>query len=158
MTTATIKVPIGELIDKIIILRLKVEKLGRSADGGQLNHYLSELVAEYKSLSIDRNNLTPLCVTLRRVNAILWRLEDKIRQHEKDAAFDSAFVCTARLIARLNDRRAAIKKQINDLAGSAFYDVKYYEIPPSEPRARSRDRATTPTYTLLHASNKGREP
>jgi hypothetical protein len=63
---------------------------------------------------------------LRRVNEDLWEIEDAIREHEAAEDFGLGFVELARSVYRQNDLRAAIKRQINDLLGSALIEEKSY--------------------------------
>ena len=66
---------------------------------------------------------------LRAVNEALWDVEDDIRAMDARGDFGPAFVALARAVYRTNDRRAAIKRAVNDLTGSALVEVKSYESP-----------------------------
>jgi hypothetical protein len=70
------------------------------------------------------------CLTaeLKAVNAELWRIEDDIRAQERANTFGEIFVALARSVYRTNDRRAAIKREINDLLRSKIVEEKSYEI------------------------------
>jgi hypothetical protein len=61
------------------------------------------------------------------VNAELWRIEDDIRAQERANTFGKIFVALARSVYRTNDRRAAIKRQINDLFQSSIVEEKSYD-------------------------------
>jgi hypothetical protein len=63
---------------------------------------------------------------LRTVNAMLWDVEDRLREHETQELFDARFIELARLVYRTNDRRAALKRRINELTGSALVEEKSY--------------------------------
>jgi hypothetical protein len=60
------------------------------------------------------------------VNEALWDIEDRIRDCERDQNFGPEFVELARSVYRTNDRRSALKRQINDIAGSAIVEEKSY--------------------------------
>ncbi len=63
---------------------------------------------------------------LRAVNEALWEAEDRIRAHEAEGRFDEEFVTLARSVYRDNDRRAAIKRELNLLLGSDILEEKSY--------------------------------
>ena len=70
--------------------------------------------------------LTAHCVELQTVNARLWEIEDKLRECERDCRFDAEFIELARDVYRNNDRRAALKREINALTGSELVEEKSY--------------------------------
>ncbi len=124
-----ILVPIspGELLDKITILRIKS---ARMEDAGKLENVRRELalleqvwqrsVSASAELSADE-------AALERVNAQLWDIEDRIREHEARQSFDSAFIELARAVYLRNDERAAIKLRINLKLKSAIVEEKSYQ-------------------------------
>jgi hypothetical protein len=67
-----------------------------------------------------------LADALRTINGRLWDIEDAIRRHERARDFGPGFIALARAVYQANDRRAAIKRQINDLLGSALIEEKSY--------------------------------
>jgi len=71
--------------------------------------------------------LDRLTAELKAVNAELWRIEDDIRAQERADTFGEIFVALARSVYRTNDRRAAIKQEINDLLQSKIVEEKSYE-------------------------------
>ena len=124
-----IEVPIspGELIDKISILEIKSERI---EDPEKLKNvvYALELLraARAKSLS-DSDHLARLEAELKKANEALWDIEDAIRACESAKDFGPRFVELARSVYLTNDRRAAAKKQIDRLFGSALTDEKSYQ-------------------------------
>ncbi len=123
----TIEVAAGELIDKITILEIKSERIG---DRGKRQNVRSE----YEGLKRVRDNafkpsrdLARRTAALKAVNEELWDLEDRIRACEKAKDFASGFVELARAIYVTNDRRARIKRAINDYLGSRIIEEKSYE-------------------------------
>lgn len=119
-----IEVSNGELIDKITILEIKLNKITipnkREHVQKELNTIrpLAEELIEKVSEKYDQ---------LKLVNLQLWDIEDRIREFEKDNRFDNEFVQAARSVYRLNDFRAEIKFRINDLTGSDLVEQKSYE-------------------------------
>ena len=82
--------------------------------------------------------LAELTAQLREVNESLWQIEDDIRLCEHNRDFGSRFIDLARAVYRNNDRRAAIKRQVNELLGSELIEEKSYvryesAVPPTGP-------------------------
>jgi tetratricopeptide (TPR) repeat protein len=126
--TVTVEIAPGELIDKFTILQIKNERI---TDAAKLAHVRTELAA----LEAAREHsclLTPelerLAAELRAVNETLWQLEDDIRQCERAGNFGTYFIDLARSVYRHNDRRAELKRQINELLGARFSEQKSYAI------------------------------
>lgn len=125
---AELLVPIspGELIDKITILEIKS---ARMTDAAKLHNVRTELrllkdtwnASAYSSVDISAE-----WAGLRAVNEKLWDVEDRIRDKERDGAFDAGFIELARAVYVTNDERAAIKKRINTKLGSALIEEKSY--------------------------------
>ncbi len=70
--------------------------------------------------------LAPVMAQLVTVNGELWEIEDRIRDCERAGDFGPGFVELARAVYRTNDRRAALKVQINQLCGSQLVEEKSY--------------------------------
>jgi hypothetical protein len=70
--------------------------------------------------------LVRLAAELKGVNEKLWRIEDDIRLCERDEDFGTRFIALARSVYRTNDRRAALKRQVNELLGSRLIEEKSY--------------------------------
>ena len=124
--TARPEVPIswGELIDKITILEIKRDKLAGAARANVVNEL--GLLMETARTCADTGGLAELKDELKSVNAELWEIEDKIREKEAVGTFDEEFVALARSVYKRNDRRAAIKRQINGLLASELVEEKLY--------------------------------
>ena len=126
MELILIPVAPGELLDKITILRIKVlriEDLGKRANAVAELTMLEEVQAKDVLAS---DQLTSLEIDLSVVNEALWEIEDAVRDHERVQDFGPAFVKLARDVYRQNDRRAALKRQINTLLGSVIVEEKSY--------------------------------
>jgi hypothetical protein len=118
---------VGELIDKITILQLKMKFIKNKK---QLNNVSSEL-ATLKPLLKENNLETPkineLFAELYEINLKLWKIEDKIREKERQSDFKDEFISLARSVYFTNDKRAEIKKKINLISGSELIEEKSYE-------------------------------
>jgi len=117
---------VGELIDKITILEIKSRRI---ADGDKLRNVRRELELLEQSLTkagLDHPHLGALKADLAAVNERLWVVEDEIRVCEKNQEFGERFVALARSVYATNDRRAAIKRDINRLFNSAIVEEKCY--------------------------------
>ncbi|MEP2827654.1 DUF6165 family protein [Parvibaculum sp.] len=121
-----IEVGPGELIDKITILRIKSERMSDAAKLANVRHELTVLEEARKANLEDSAEMRRLEGDLKSVNEALWVIEDDIRQCEADKDFGSKFVELARSVYKQNDKRAAIKKEINLLTGSAIVEEKSY--------------------------------
>ena len=123
-----VEVSNGELLDKLTILELKMSNI---SDGKKLinvkkeynelnplakllfEKFKDELLIKYKELAL--------------INSQLWKIEDDIRECEKNKNFGEKFVELARAVYFTNDKRSDVKKQINILTGSGFIEEKSYE-------------------------------
>lgn len=125
-----VEVGAGELIDKITILRIKA---GRMTDAAKLANVRRELevldAARAASLPAS-TELSTLESDLEAINHALWRIEDDIRACESAGDFGPGFIELARAVYTCNDRRAAIKKEINLLTGSSLIEEKSYARTP----------------------------
>jgi len=116
----------GELVDKITILRVKAARIGDPAKEANVRKELAMLeaiAADALPASADIDRLTG---ELAEVNAALWDIEDGKRDCERRQDFGDRFVALARSVYIENDRRAAIKRAINEAAGSDIVEEKSY--------------------------------
>jgi len=121
-----IEVGAGELIDKITILKIKADRMTDVAKLKNVKHELDILSSarrEHLAQSIDLDRLED---ALRQVNEDLWVIEDDIRACEAARDFGPKFIELARSVYIQNDKRAAIKKSINELCGSSIVEEKSY--------------------------------
>ena len=119
-------ISVGELVDKMTILRIKLQKIADAAKQGNISHELEQLVAIRDQARLDAFDLAPAEAELFRVNLDLWHVEDELRGLERSGDFGGRFVELARSVYRLNDRRSALKRQINEVSGSAIVEEKSY--------------------------------
>lgn len=122
-----IPVSAGELIDKITILRVKAERIGDPAKEANVRKELALLEDVCVQTIGAVAGLDPLTAELLAVNAALWDIEDGKRDCERRQDFGPAFIALARSVYIENDRRAAIKRRINDLTGSDIVEEKSYQ-------------------------------
>ncbi len=133
-TPIRVEISPGELLDKITILEIKTARI---ADPNKRHNVAREMASltETRRASIpDLPSLHALVAELRDVNAALWDIEDQIREMERARDFGARFVELARSVYRQNDRRAAVKRQINELLGSALVEEKEYAAYDSSDR------------------------
>ena len=118
-------ISLGELIDKISILVIKEKKI---KDEKKNNLIRKELTLLRKTLDETINNkaINDYLNQLIDVNSALWKIEDEIRDCEKNKKFDQKFIELARSVYITNDRRAEIKLEINNKFGSKIVEVKSY--------------------------------
>lgn len=116
----------GELIDKITILEIKMECITAIEKRNNIRHELNILRECRKDAIPDSLPLERLMIDLKAVNRRLWDIEDEIRDHERQQNFDDRFVTLARSVYKNNDKRAALKAEINGLLGAAMVEEKSY--------------------------------
>jgi hypothetical protein len=117
-----IPVSIGELFDKYTILQIKQQQIN---DLNKRNMVQIELA--YLKPFIDKYNLdNSLIEELKTINEILWNIEDKLRDKEKQQDFDGEFIQLARSVYITNDKRSETKNKINSLLNSILTDIKSY--------------------------------
>jgi hypothetical protein len=118
-----IEVSVGEILDKLSILQIKTAFI---KDEEKLNNvkneydYLYDIV--FNEMRIEQTDFFDMV----SINQKLWKIEDDIRDKERDKNFDSEFVELARSVYFTNDKRAEVKKKINLKYGSLFVEEKSY--------------------------------
>ena len=120
-----IPISLGELIDKISILVIKEKKI---KDEKKNNLIREELTLLRKTLNeaANNNSINNYLNQLIDVNSTLWKIEDEIRDCEKNKKFDQKFIELARSVYITNDKRSEIKLEINNKFGSKIVEVKSY--------------------------------
>ena len=125
-TTIMTAIAPGELIDKITILRIKSERI---SDEAKLKNVRTELDILQKTQAEEvpqSDEMVRLEEALKTVNEALWEIEDDIRDCERKGDFGAEFIRLARAVYVTNDKRAALKKEINLLLGSTIVEEKSY--------------------------------
>ena len=126
MNKILVEVSVGELLDKISILEIKKEKI---KDNTKLKFIVDEydvLKEQLKNNVKNDENLNKLFLSLKEINSKLWLIEDDKRMCEKNSDFGEKFIELSRNIHFLNDKRAKIKLEINQITGSKIREVKEY--------------------------------
>lgn len=120
-----VEVSLGELVDKISILRLKMIHI---KDPSKVKAATKEESILYDSLkALNLENIEFHLEKLQKINAKLWKIEDDIRLKEKAKAFDDEFIELARSVYVVNDERFKAKDGVNQAYGSNIVEVKSYE-------------------------------
>jgi ADP-heptose:LPS heptosyltransferase len=119
-------ISVGELLDKITILEIKAERIADPAGRANVMCELDCLNAVRLREVAPTPELDGLCRELGAINRRLWDVEDRLRQSERGERFDQRFIELARSVYRCNDRRAALKRGINELTGSTIVEEKSY--------------------------------
>lgn len=117
----------GELIDKITILEIKVE---RFSDADKRTNVLAELqtLADARAAAIVQDDeIVKLTNELKAINEALWEIEDELRECDRNGDFGARFVELACAVYRTNDRRAEVKRAINLHLGSRLVEEKSYQ-------------------------------
>ena len=126
MNKIIVEVSIGELLDKISILEIKLEKI---KDPQKLKFITNEhsILKNQLDNNVESNDkLSELFQSLKEINTRLWKIEDDKRQCEKDKDFGEKFIKLSRDVHFLNDDRAKIKLEINNFTGSTIKEIKEY--------------------------------
>ena len=126
MNKILVEVSVGELLDKISILEIKQEKI---KDNEKLKFISDEhsVLKEQLDKNVKSNNvIEKLFQSLKEINAKLWVIEDDKRQCEKEKDFTEQFIKLSRDVHFLNDDRAKIKLEINNITGSKIKEIKEY--------------------------------
>jgi hypothetical protein len=122
-----VPISVGELIDKITILEIKVARFSKSdqrANAAAELAFLQAVAARHGFASDGR--LAELKRNLKTINERLWVIEEQIRRCEQANDFGSRFVELARSVYRSNDERARVKRHINLASDSALIEEKSY--------------------------------
>jgi hypothetical protein len=119
-----IEVSNGEIIDKLTIIQIKLERIKEKSKLVNLKKEFDELIIA-SSRIMDTSD--PLYIALYQINSELWDIEDHIRDLERKKDFGSDFVETARTVYIKNDKRSEVKREINIKTSSGLIEEKSYE-------------------------------
>ena len=121
----SIPISVGELVDKISILKIKSKNIIDENKLININNEFMELQKKLNELNILKSIQNEI-EELDKINSQLWTIEDDIREKEKRNEFDESFINLARSVYKVNDKRAFFKKQINVKTGSLLIEEKSY--------------------------------
>jgi ADP-heptose:LPS heptosyltransferase len=116
----------GELLDKITILSITAARIGDPVKRRNVLQELASLTALRDQNIALTGEVEALYQELAAINRQLWETEDRLRQCERDKRFDDNFIELARSVYQANDRRTAVKHQLNELTGSVLVEEKSY--------------------------------
>ncbi|MDB9762149.1 DUF6165 family protein [Alphaproteobacteria bacterium] len=117
----------GELVDKITILEIKKEFIVDSNKLKNINYEFSLLMKIYNDDVSKTDGVDVLKTKLKNINLSLWKIEDDIRDCERDKIFNNTFVELARSVYFTNDKRSKVKLEINLLLNSSLVEEKSYK-------------------------------
>ena len=125
-------ISVGELYDKISILEIKMDHVGdNESKRANIQKELDKLNRIKHDLKLPdslnkRTELEEVYQELKTINLALWKIEDMKRRHEKEQNFDQTFIALARQVYINNDRRAEVKRKINEMLHSDIVEEKIY--------------------------------
>ncbi|MAL99580.1 DUF6165 family protein [Hydrocarboniclastica marina] len=123
----TVPVSFGEVLDKITILEIKAERISDPEKVANVRKELDELTRVWDQAIDNPELISDARKELKAINEQLWVIEDDIRDQEAAQDFGPRFIELARAVYVTNDKRAAVKKQINLALGSSFVEEKSYQ-------------------------------
>ena len=126
MNKILVEVSIGELLDKISILEIKLDKIKDSENLKFISNEYTILKKQLDNNVKSDDKLVKFFQSLKKINEKLWVIEDEKRQCEKDKDFGDQFIRLSRDVHFLNDERAKIKLDINNHTGSSIKEIKEY--------------------------------
>ena len=126
MNKILVEVSIGELLDKISILEIKLGKIKDSENLKFISNEHSILKKQLDNNVKSDEKLLKFFQSLKEINEKLWVIEDEKRMCEKNSDFGESFIKLSRDIHFLNDERAKIKLDINNHTGSSIKEIKEY--------------------------------
>jgi hypothetical protein len=121
-----VDVSAGEFLDKITILEIKSERIKDEAKRRNVNTELDLLRRTWRESPLSRIDVSAQMANLKNVNERLWDIEDRIRLKEGAQTFDDEFIELARSVYQINDKRAAIKRELNRILKSDLIEEKDY--------------------------------
>jgi hypothetical protein len=126
MNKILVEISVGELLDKISILEIKLEKIKDTDKLKFINQEYNVLKKELDQNIKTDEKLDKLFKSLKDINSKLWFIEDDKRTCEKNSDFREKFIKLSRDVHFLNDERAKIKLEINNHTGSKIKEIKEY--------------------------------
>ncbi len=123
-------ISIGELIDKITILEIKIEKIQDNNKQKFIKHELeslNKLLADINFSEDQKKTVNSLKEELNTAKRKLWKIEDDIRHLESIKKFNEEFIELARNVYLTNDKRASLKQKLNQITNSEIVEVKSYK-------------------------------
>ena len=119
-------ISLGELVDKISILKIKDKNINDKEKRALINKELLLLEQILEKTLKDKKSIQKYLNELININSKLWKIEDDLRENERKKNFDQEFIELARSVYFTNDKRSQIKSKINKKFGSQIIEVKSY--------------------------------
>ena len=126
MNKILVEVSVGELLDKISILEIKLDKIKDNEKLKFIKDEYNILKKEFEENVIKNKKIDELFKSLKDINLKLWIIEDDKRMCEKNLEFGENFIKLSRDVHFLNDERAKLKLEINNVSGSKLKEIKEY--------------------------------
>ena len=126
MNKILVEVSVGELLDKISILEIKLDKIKDNEKLKFIKDEYNILKKEFEENVIKNKKIDELFKSLKNINLKLWIIEDDKRMCEKNLEFGENFIKLSRDVHFLNDERAKLKLEINNVSGSKLKEIKEY--------------------------------
>tara|TARA_B100000700_G_scaffold278634_1_gene326885 strand:- start:918 stop:1307 length:390 start_codon:yes stop_codon:yes gene_type:complete len=126
MNKILVEVSVGELLDKITILEIKKEKIKDPEKLKFIDNEYNVLKEQLNKNVKNNEKLKNFFQSLKEINSKLWDIEDDKRMCEKNSDFGEKFIKLSRYVHFLNDERAKIKLEVNNLTGSKIKEIKEY--------------------------------
>ena len=120
-------ISLGELIDKISILQIKKKNIEDIEKQKLINDELTMLDKVLEKVLGNNSDIAEYLLQLIEINTKLWKIEDNIRECERQNKFDKEFIELARGVYFTNDERSKVKLEINRKFGSQIIEVKSYK-------------------------------
>jgi hypothetical protein len=121
------EISLGEFLDKLTILEIKKRKIKEKNKIQNINIEHALLLDQWQSSKYTSEDISIELLSLTRTNEALWEIEDKIRDKEAKSEFDKEFIELARSVYLTNDKRAKIKRMLNEKLKSSLIEVKSYK-------------------------------
>ena len=122
-----VPISLGELLDKISILHIKHKNINDDEKKKLVEIELELLEKKLDLSDLDKKLIDKYIVRLTEINSKLWKIEDSLRDYERNKTFDKEFIELARSVYFTNDERSKVKLEINTTFGSKIVEVKSYE-------------------------------
>lgn len=116
----------GELLDKLTILEIKLERIHDETKLSNVRREHELLARVWRESGLGDDEVARLRQRLREANEALWDIEDAIRDEERKKRFGDRFIELARSVYQRNDERAALKRRVNEALGSEIMEEKSY--------------------------------